>query len=86
VAGFDDELPPGPFDLAVSALAVHHLEAPAKQALFRRVVTALGARRRFVLADVVVPPEPEDAVTPLSDGFDHRYRAGAGRVAARSGL
>jgi len=37
VAGFDDELPPGPFDLAVSALAVHHLEAPAKQALFRRL-------------------------------------------------
>ncbi|HWD56317.1 MAG TPA: methyltransferase domain-containing protein, partial [Acidimicrobiales bacterium] len=29
-ADLSDPLPPGPFDLVVSALAVHHLDGPAK--------------------------------------------------------
>jgi len=28
VSRLEDELPPGPFDLVVSALAVHHLDGP----------------------------------------------------------
>src|SRR4051794_40351178 len=35
VARLEDELPSGPFDLVVSALAVHHLDGPGKADLFR---------------------------------------------------
>jgi tRNA (cmo5U34)-methyltransferase len=55
VARLEDALPTGPFDLAVSALAVHHLRAPAKRDLFRRVGAVLRPGGRFVLADLVVP-------------------------------
>ena len=74
VARFEDELPAGPFDLVVSALAVHHLDADGKRDLFRRVRRALRDGGRFVLADVVVPERPEDAVTPTSPGFDRPSR------------
>src|SRR5438309_11763293 len=33
----EDPLPPGPFDLVVSVLAVHHLDAAGKSDLFNRV-------------------------------------------------
>jgi tRNA (cmo5U34)-methyltransferase len=36
VARLEDPLPEGPFDLVVSALAVHHLDGPGKADLFRR--------------------------------------------------
>jgi len=55
----EDELPPGPFDLVVSTLAVHHLDAAHKRDLFRRVAQVLGRGGRFVLADVVVPRSGE---------------------------
>ena len=58
------------FDLVVSSLAVHHLEAAGKRALFDRVYTLLRPGCRFVLADVVVPDDPADAVTPLSPDLD----------------
>jgi tRNA (cmo5U34)-methyltransferase len=57
----EDPLPEGPFDLVVSALAVHHLNAGAKRDLFRRVGRALRPGGWFVLGDVVVPERPEDA-------------------------
>jgi tRNA (cmo5U34)-methyltransferase len=57
----EDPLPDGPFDLVVSALAVHHLRAEGKRDLFRRVVSVLEAGGTFVLGDVVVPERPEDA-------------------------
>jgi tRNA (cmo5U34)-methyltransferase len=65
-----DPLPPGPFDLAVSAFAVHHLDAGGKADLFARLAAVLVPGGRFVLADVVVPADPADAVTPLDAGFD----------------
>src|SRR5262252_10519551 len=37
----EDELPPGPFDLVVSALAVHHLDGAGKRNLFGRVAQVL---------------------------------------------
>src|ERR1041384_74378 len=37
LAQLEDPLPEGPFDLVVSALAVHHLDGPGKQDLFRRI-------------------------------------------------
>ena len=70
VADLSDPLPSGPFDLVVSALAVHHLDGPAKAGLFARVAAVLRPGGRFVLADVVVPEDPADAVTPLSEGHD----------------
>lgn len=63
-------LPPGPFELVFSALAVHHLEGAAKADLFRRVAAELRPRGRFVLGDVVVPDHPADAVIPLTPGYD----------------
>jgi tRNA (cmo5U34)-methyltransferase len=57
----EDPLPPGPFDLVVSVLAVHHLDAAGKRDLFHRLADALRPGGRFVLADVVVPEREEDA-------------------------
>ncbi|HEY5170661.1 MAG TPA: class I SAM-dependent methyltransferase [Acidimicrobiia bacterium] len=74
VARLQDDLPEGPFDLVVSALAVHHLDAPEKAALFRRVATRLAPGGRFVLADVIVPVDPADVVTPLDEGYDKPSR------------
>ena len=65
-----DPLPEGPFDLVFSALAIHHLDAAAKADLFARVAAVLAPGGRFVMADVVVPEDPGDIVTPLDPGFD----------------
>ena len=70
VADLADPLPDGPFDLVVSALAVHHLESAQKRALFASVRDLLAPGGRLALADVVVPVDPADAVTPLSPGYD----------------
>jgi tRNA (cmo5U34)-methyltransferase len=51
----EDELPSGPFDLVVSALAVHHLDGAGKRGLFSRVAGVLRPGGEFVLGDVVVP-------------------------------
>ena len=65
-----DPLPEGPFDLVFSALAMHHLDGPEKADLFARVAAVLAPGGRFVIADVVVPDDPADVVTPLDAGFD----------------
>jgi tRNA (cmo5U34)-methyltransferase len=65
-----DELPEGPFDLVFSALAIHHLDGPGKADLFARVAAVLAPGGRFVMADVIVPEDPADVVTPLDAGFD----------------
>jgi tRNA (cmo5U34)-methyltransferase len=70
VARLEDPLPPGPFDLVFSVLAIHHLDGPGKADLFARVAAVLAPGGRFVVGDVVVPDDPADAVTPLSPGFD----------------
>jgi len=70
VQRLQDPLPSGPFDLVVSALAIHHLDRNEKQDLFQRVHAELGAGGRFVLADLVVPEQAEDVVTPATPGFD----------------
>jgi tRNA (cmo5U34)-methyltransferase len=67
VARIEEPLPDGPFDLVFSCLAVHHLDGAGKQDLFRRIA-AVGDM--FVLADVIVPEDPADAVTPLTPDFD----------------
>jgi tRNA (cmo5U34)-methyltransferase len=70
VARLEDPLPPGPFDLVVSALAVHHLDGAGKADLFRRVARVLRPRGRFVLGDVVVPEDAADAIVPLTADYD----------------
>src|SRR5512133_3705830 len=69
-ARLEDPLPEGPFDLVVSALAVHHLDGPGKADLFRRVASVVVTGGRFVVGDVVVPEDPADAVTPIDAEYD----------------
>ena len=54
-----------------SALCVHHLDGAQKAICSRGCATPWRRGGRFVLADVVVPPDPADAVTSLTPGFDH---------------
>jgi tRNA (cmo5U34)-methyltransferase len=61
----EDPLPPGPFDLVVSTLCVHHLNAAAKRDLFCRIVKILRVGGCFVLADIVVPEREEDVIAPI---------------------
>jgi tRNA (cmo5U34)-methyltransferase len=74
VQRLEDPLPPGPFDLVVSALAVHHLESADKQVLFERIAGVLKPGGRFVLADVIVPRDPGLASTPVISEFDRPDR------------
>jgi tRNA (cmo5U34)-methyltransferase len=67
LARLEGPLPAGPFELVVSALAVHHLPGEEKQALYDRIATLLAPGGRFVLADVVVPDDPADAEIELSE-------------------
>jgi tRNA (cmo5U34)-methyltransferase len=69
-ARLEDPLPDGPFDLVVSALAVHHHDGPGKADLFRRVASVVVPGGRFVVGDVVVPDDPADAVTPIDWEYD----------------
>lgn len=70
VQRLEDPLPEGSYDLVVSALTVHHLDDAGKSDLFRRVRDRLRPGGRFVLADVVIPDDPDDAVTPVSPHHD----------------
>ncbi|MFL5824284.1 MAG: Sua5/YciO/YrdC/YwlC family protein [Solirubrobacteraceae bacterium] len=70
VKRIQDPLPAGPFDLAASALCVHHLDGPEKADLFRRVRAVLVDGGRFVLADLVLPEDPAAQRTPFTPGFD----------------
>ena len=70
LARLEDPLPEGPFDLVLSALAVHHLDGPGKQDLFRRIAEVLAPGGTFVLADVVVPEDEADVVTPIDWHYD----------------
>jgi tRNA (cmo5U34)-methyltransferase len=65
----EEALPEGPFDLVISSLAVHHLDGPGKAELFSRIAAVLAPGGRFVLADLVAPPDPADVVTPI-DGIE----------------
>ena len=69
-ARLEDALPDGPFDLAVSALAVHHLDRAGKADLAARVRAVLAPGGAFVVGDVIVPDDPADAVTPLDRSVD----------------
>ncbi len=48
----------GPWDLVISALAIHHLEHDEKRALFRRIRGLLVPGGLFVNAEQVLGPDP----------------------------
>lgn len=70
VGRLEDGLPQGRFDLVVSALAVHHLDAAGKAALFTCIAEILGDGGRFVLADVAVPADGAQAISPVDPEID----------------
>lgn len=80
VGRLEDPLPAGPYDLVFSALAVHHLDSAGKRDLFRRVHEVVAPGGRFVLGDVVVPENPDDAqieidwVVDLPDPLDAQLK------------
>lgn len=49
----------GPWDVIVSALAIHHLDDAAKQSLFAGIAAALAPGGLFVNAEQVLGPTPE---------------------------
>jgi SAM-dependent methyltransferase len=49
----------GPWDLVLSALAIHHLSDDGKRALYRRIRQALKPGGLFVNAEQVAGPGPE---------------------------
>ena len=67
LARLEDPLPDGHFDVVVSVLAVHHLDGNAKRDLFTRVSRLSDD---FVLGDVVVPENPNDAVIEIDGVYD----------------
>ena len=67
VARLEDPLPSGPFDLVVSVLAVHHLAGDAKRDLFTRIAQVT---HNFVLGDVVVPEDPQQAAIEIDWEYD----------------
>ena len=69
-ARLEEALPAEQFDLVVSVLAVHHLDAEAKRDLFRRIADVLRPGGGFVLADVVVPENPTDQRIPIDGVVD----------------
>ena len=77
VRRLEEPLPDGPFDLVVSALAIHHLESAAKRVLFRRIGELLAGGGRFVMADVFAPDDPERTTTSASSPLDHPDRLDA---------
>lgn len=51
--------PGGPWDLVISALAIHHLDDAAKRRLFSRIRAALKPGGLFINAEQVAGPTPE---------------------------
>lgn len=70
VSRLEDPLPEGPFDLVVSALAIHHLDDRGKANLFRRVASALAPGGRFAFLDVVAALAPVPNPVPIEPGVD----------------
>lgn len=77
LARIEDPLPDGPWDLVIGVLSIHHLRAPQKEELFRRV---REHSRALVIGDVVKAGEQ---VTPLTPDWD--FPETAADLAAWSG-
>ena len=71
-----DELPSGPWDAVVSALAVHHLDDAQKQQLFARIHAALRPGGVFVNAEQVAGPT--SALTTYYEQWHEQQARAAG--------
>jgi len=72
LARMEDPLPDGPWDLVVSVLTIHHLDADGKRDLFRRV---REQSRALVFGDVV-DVDPASRLASLTEGLDFPSPAG----------
>lgn len=70
VARLEDPLPEGPFDVVIGALAIHHLDGQGKAQLFARVARVMAPGGRLVVADLIVPQDLRDVVTPVDNDYD----------------
>jgi len=77
----EGDLPDGPFDLVVSALAVHHLDAPGKRSLFAKISERLNPGGLFVLGDLIKDPSVVRRV--LRSTRDYGLRTTIGSVVRR---
>ena len=71
VAELTEPLPAGPFDLVVSALAIHHVDGPGKAALFARVAGCCGPAGASCSAtwwSRLTPPTPSLPSPPTMTG------------------
>ncbi|MBS1889045.1 MAG: class I SAM-dependent methyltransferase [Actinobacteria bacterium] len=64
LARIEDPLPDGPWDLVIGVLSIHHLRAPQKRELFRRV---REQSRALVIGDIVKADVQITSVTPDYD-------------------
>ena len=56
-------------------LSVHHLDAESEADLFRSIARALRPGGRSVTADVAVPENPGDEITPINGVYEKPSRA-----------
>ncbi len=70
VSRLEDPLPDGPFDVVVSAFAIHHLDGEGKRDLFRRIAEVLSTGGCFAFLDVVVPTGAVAKPIAVEDGVD----------------
>jgi tRNA (cmo5U34)-methyltransferase len=70
----EEPLPPGPFDLVVSVLAVHHLNSLGKADLFARISEVLAPAGRFVLGDIVRYPQAGGRCKSTADKLGRSLR------------
>jgi tRNA (cmo5U34)-methyltransferase len=68
VERLEDPLPEGSYDLVISAPFI--TSTTPRNRTCSVASTQLRSGGRFVLADVVVPDDPEDAVTPIGPPHD----------------
>jgi tRNA (cmo5U34)-methyltransferase len=66
-----EAMPEGPFDLAVSVLALHRLPDDAKRELFERVRASLVPNGRFIVGDAVASRDPGVATVAFYPEYDH---------------
>jgi trans-aconitate methyltransferase len=70
----EDWRQPGfPVQAVVSSLAIHHLDGPGKQALFRAVFSMLSPGGALLIADILLPASPA-AASLAAEAWDEAVR------------
>jgi tRNA (cmo5U34)-methyltransferase len=76
-----EALPDGPYDAAISSLAIHHLPADRKRALFAELFSLLEPGGMFVNLDIVTIAGPlaglfDEQMAANAIAAEHRHRGG----------